>query len=368
MPSESQLATVSYSDSTGLSTGAPLESQFLIFGLADILYALPARSVREIHWLPELSPLDEAAPAVAGLLNLRGQVLPVLDLSERLGHAATPYDLEDSIIVLEYEGDWAGIIVDRVLGVTSIPEHEIESVPRFGRVPVSQGNFVQGLAKVSGEVVMLLHTGNLLQAFGSGVPATENELAGADTGMPPGSARIFAPQATEAERTIFRERALRLRTPIEDQDTRGLFSMALVKLNGEYFGVSLNQVREFCDLRTVTPVPCCPEHILGQMNLRGDVVTLVDIQPLLNLPPRRDLTAAKVLVTQFQDAPVGILLDDVLDVLYKHPEEVNLLHTSANASSSAYYSGGVFHEGRMICLLHLPKMLSEDNLVVDEVP
>lgn len=368
MPTEIRLATLSSPERAASQPASSFENQYLIFGLGEVLYALPARSVREIHWLPELSPLDEAAPAIVGLLNLRGHVLPVIDLSERLGHVAMPYRLEDSVVIVQHGEDWAGVIVGQVHGVVGIAAGAIEPVPQLGRTAGATGSLISKLAKVSGDVVMLLDVESLLRgSVETGTQASQHELPD-DNAVSTGSARIFAPQATPDERTVFRDRALRLRTVMEEEDRRGLFPMALVILNGEHFGVSLNQVREFCGLRHVTPVPCTPGHILGQMNLRGDVVTLVDIQPLLNLPPRSSIQDAKVLVTQHEDAPVGILLDDVLDVLYKHPEEVAPLHASNRASTNQYYSGGVFHDGRMVCLLHLPKMLTDSSLVVDEAP
>src|SRR6185436_21126644 len=99
----------------------------------------------------------------------------------------------------------------------------------------------------------------------------------------PAESAFFA-DATAEERAILRERALGLMPAGESQDRFHLMPLAVVSLNGEYFAVDLNLVREFGTIHHVTPVPCCPPHIVGQMNLRGDILTLVDIRGALRMP------------------------------------------------------------------------------------
>ena len=86
----------------------------LIFTLRGGVYAVPASAVREILWLPELTPVEESPRYVAGVLNLRGRIVPVIDLNVRFGHAPRPYHLEDSVILFEWEDAIAGLIVNSV--------------------------------------------------------------------------------------------------------------------------------------------------------------------------------------------------------------------------------------------------------------
>ena len=72
----------------------------LIFNLDDARFGVDATRVRESVWLPELTPIEEAPPYIAGIFSLRGQIVPVTDLNLRFGHPARPYRLSDQIVIL----------------------------------------------------------------------------------------------------------------------------------------------------------------------------------------------------------------------------------------------------------------------------
>lgn len=109
---------------------------FLIFSIQDSLLAIDAHVVREIHWLPELTPIEEAPPYVTGVFNLRGKIIPVIDLAIRLGHASQQYHLTDNLIVTEIEERLTGMIVNEVHEVTSIPPEDIEELPLYAKFRV----------------------------------------------------------------------------------------------------------------------------------------------------------------------------------------------------------------------------------------
>jgi purine-binding chemotaxis protein CheW len=152
--------------------------------------------------------------------------------------------------------------------------------------------------------------------------------------------------------------------------------VALVALGGEEMGVELGAVREFVSVSSVAPVPCCPPHILGQINLRGDIVTLVDVRLALRTPCSsppffeafQKRGAVPVVVVEHEGAPVGIAIDQVRDVLYLRDDErldldANLQNGTGNGR---YFSGGALHEGRLLPLLDVARLFSEGNFQVDE--
>ncbi|MBI5559824.1 MAG: chemotaxis protein CheW, partial [Deltaproteobacteria bacterium] len=74
---------------------------YLIFRLHNSLYAVRASYVREMFYLPMLVPLEESPPFIAGVLNLRGKIVPVIDLDVRFGHAPGQRNLTDAVVVLD---------------------------------------------------------------------------------------------------------------------------------------------------------------------------------------------------------------------------------------------------------------------------
>jgi purine-binding chemotaxis protein CheW len=346
------VASPSSSEAASLATPSS-PSQYLLFEWAGVLYGIEALAVREIQALPALAPLVESAPYLVGLLNLRGRLVPVLDLSRRLGQWPQPYKLEDNLVIVEHQQVSLAMIVHEVRGVHNLAAWQIEAMPLQNE---KANPFVRGVAKVGGEMVMLLHLDRLwrdAEFHPSSFEAAKHE---------PTSSRFFLDNFSAEEQEVLRQRAQRL-LPVSEAETVGVaHPVAFVELNGECYGIGLETVREFCTLRQISPVPCCPPHVLGQMNLRGDIVTLLDIQPLLQLPPRSNFRQGQVVVVQFQESSVGVLVDDVFDIAYLGAADV----TPVSNMGSKYFAGSVLHEGKLIYLLDLPKMLHEGGLVVDE--
>jgi purine-binding chemotaxis protein CheW len=342
------------------------ENQHLIFQFQDGLYASDALAVREIHWLPELTPLAEAAFCIVGVLNLRGRIVPVMDISLLLGRNPQPYRLEDCIIVMEHEGRPFAVIVHEVQGVQTISPEQIEPVPPRDRELDAPAPVITGIAKLQNQVLMLLSPATLLywsQQESAGTPEGETSHAAPTTSS---AQRFVLEDATPEAREIFHQRAQRLLPSAEAQTSGELSSVALVTLHDECYGIDLKSVREFCELRQVSPVPCCPPHVIGQMNLRGDIVTIIDIQPLLQLPPRSRFDERSVVgVVQSLGTPVGIVVDGVSDVLYLSDRERDGAGAPHN-SEAKYFEGNVLHGDKLIYILSLTKILSESHLVVDE--
>ena len=89
---------------------------------------------------------------------------------------------------------------------------------------------------------------------------------------------LYCPNATPGERSIFRQRADNLRQPLESLNvTSKLMTLAVIGFGNKYFGLDLELVQAFTDITDFTPIPCCPNYIVGNMNLRGEIVTLVDM-------------------------------------------------------------------------------------------
>jgi purine-binding chemotaxis protein CheW len=136
--------------------------KFLSFCLGKEEYGLPILAVREIIGLLDVTPLPQTPAYVKGVINLRGKIIPVIELRAKFGLPTVPYTPETCILVVEVapEGEGAGyqlgIIVDSVREVLDIVRSNIEPPPSFGAsVPLSA---IQGIGKVRDKVVILLNT------------------------------------------------------------------------------------------------------------------------------------------------------------------------------------------------------------------
>lgn len=127
----------------------------LSFRLADQEYCLEVTSVREIRGWTRATPLPHAPAHVQGVINLRGTVLPVIDLSLRLGMSPIAQTERSVIIVVQDRGSNLGLLVDAVSDILSIPLAALQPPPAIG----SDGTtgFLQALTLVEGELVRILN-------------------------------------------------------------------------------------------------------------------------------------------------------------------------------------------------------------------
>lgn len=325
---------------------------YLLFSLNGARYGVEAQSVLEIAWLPELTPAEEAPPYIAGVVNRRGKIEPVMNLGLRLGHSPRRYQLSDSIVMLQAEGMTMGVIVSEVSDVAGIPATAIEPPPRYDDESPDQIRFLAGNAKMGAEIVMLLDVQRLIHA--PALPAS---------GVSANPQAYFCPDATGEERAVFRTRAHNLMQAVGSLEAAGLIPLSIIQLGEECFGVGLDAVREFSHLRRVTAIPCCPPHIAGNMNLRGDILTLADIRGLLNIPVGS--AAAEVMVVESDELSIGVPVDKVLEVIYLRPADIASL-PAAHEEKNEYCKGVVRYGESMVSILDMQKILAQGGLEVEE--
>jgi purine-binding chemotaxis protein CheW len=358
-------------------------SDFLTFRLRQLQYGIPVSYVREIFPLPEINPVPEAPGDIIGLLNWRGKVLPVMHLDRRLGHPMQPCRLSDSVIVIEWQGLHVGVIVDQVEDVIPLDETLIDRDIAYGRENHINTAFLAGVAKLDTKMLLLLNADALIrladevailiweselqviaaeeELADSAVDELENILTQANQVITDFYA-LYCPDATVADRAIFQRRAVELKQSHEEENRGETTPIAVLGLGGEYFGLKLDAVREFVNLPKVNPIPCCPSHILGNLNLRGEVVTLVDIKTALNLKAEQD-NQPKVVIAQVGDVVAGITIDDVWDILYINEED---LLKSSRDETNPWIQGVTTYQDKMVSVLNLSHLFQSDALSVNE--
>lgn len=344
---------------------------YLIFNLNDTSYGIEAIYVREVFFLPELVPIPEAVREVVGVVNVRGEILPMIDLEMRLGQSGGEYKITDSVVVIEWGGSKVGIIVNQVYEVLDIEAEQITNEVFKGRkIPINSHQFVEKIAKVGDKLVMLLNHKNIVDYSEKVELPNVDELGNSinyeeiDTLVP--HFQKFCPNATPEERLIFKERATALMQQGDRQDFAGLIAVAVISFNREYFAVDLELVREFTDLRKITPIPCTPSHIIGNMNLRGEIVTIIDIRGLLNLPIEAINSTSKAMVVHQDEIVAAIPVENVFDVIYLHPSQLMPIPVAIHSNNDEYLRGAAPYRDKIMMFLDLGKILNKGELIVNE--
>ena len=145
------------SDNQG-GTAADAGAQYLTFALGEEVFAMDIRTVREIIQVGPMTTVPLMPAFVRGVINLRGAVVPVIDLQSRFGRGEAVVGKKTCIIVFDASRDGEkmelGLMVDAVSEVIEIAPSEIEPPPQFGAS--IRRDFIRGMGKVDGEFIVIL--------------------------------------------------------------------------------------------------------------------------------------------------------------------------------------------------------------------
>ncbi len=368
--------------------------QYLTFRSLDLQYGIEATLVQEIFPLPELTLITDVTANIIGILNLRGQIVPVMHLDLLEGRLVKGFQLSDYVIVWQWEGLQIGLVVHQVNEVVELNPEVIETESFAHLIDDIQTGLIAGVAKGDADNILLLDPKTLI-----GQPETlltliwdaqmqldgivnspirdveaplEQEGLKQDEELQPSKIissfyDLYCPNISREEQVILRQRADNLRQQIDNtKATNELMPVAVIGLGNKYFGVDLELVREFTDIGNLTPIPCCPEHIVGNMNLRGEIVTLVDIRNVLNIPTVPVSLGSPAVVIQVDDIVAGLPVDRVLEMVYLNSADMTPLPTAPSAFGEQYLRGTAFFQEKMLRVLDLAQIFTQGKLAVNE--
>ena len=150
------------------------ERQLVVFDLAGEIYGVNIETVREIIRMQPVTFVPDAPDFVEGVINLRGRVIPVIDLRRRFGLTVTEETNESRVLVVDSEGEDLGVIVDAVTEVQRITEDSIEPVSNL--VSTEESEYIVGITKVEDQLIILL---DLDRAIGNASSQNDTQDAAA---------------------------------------------------------------------------------------------------------------------------------------------------------------------------------------------
>jgi len=356
------------------------EHFYLTFSLKNYYYCIDINYVEEIVLLPELAIVPERTNDVVGVISFRGNTCPVLDLNSNFDCPITEFKLTDSLVILKWQELRVGLLANIVYEVKSISSDTITPVlPRdraligFNRkdIPIALVKGLENTIILSKPETLVRYAATQQLALTINLHETHPEDNQIIDFQPShfeslSTEKLFFNSNVNSEaRVIFRERADVLKQSQEEQNSERQEILAVFRLQSNYFGVALKLVREFTDISKVTPIPCCPSHIVGNMNLRGEVLTLIDICKFVNLLKTPTSITSKVMIVEVEDIVVGILVDEVYDVMFfLNPRNIV---SASSLKQNEYVQEVVVNGEKIIGLLDLSRMLLSSELTVNEM-
>lgn len=145
----------------GSRAGAKSSStEFISFAIGDEQYGVDIMAVREIKEWSGVTQLPNQPDYMRGVLNLRGTMVPIIDLRCRFGQGLTEATPVHVVIVVHVDGKTVGLLADRVLDIVSVEASQVQPVPHVSRA--SKANFLSGLVTIDSTMIALISLHNLL--------------------------------------------------------------------------------------------------------------------------------------------------------------------------------------------------------------
>jgi len=133
------------------------------------------------------------------------------------------------------------------------------------------------------------------------------------------------------------------------------------RLDNEKYGIRVMQVQEVLRMTEIAPVPGAPDYVLGIINLRGNVVTVIDSRKRFGLSETEADDSTRIVIIEAEKHVVGIMVDSVAEVVDLRTSEIDAAPNVGNDDSSKYIQGVSSKEKELLILVDVNKLLSEDE-------
>jgi purine-binding chemotaxis protein CheW len=133
------------------------------------------------------------------------------------------------------------------------------------------------------------------------------------------------------------------------------------QLEEETYGINVMQVQEVLRYSEIAPVPGAPDYVLGIINLRGNVVTVIDTRTRFGLPTNEVTDNSRVVIIEAEQQVIGILVDSVAEVVYLRTSEIDSAPNVGTEESAKFIQGVSNRDGELLILVDLNKLLSDDE-------
>ncbi|MBA6223156.1 chemotaxis protein CheW [Colwellia sp. MB02u-18] len=133
------------------------------------------------------------------------------------------------------------------------------------------------------------------------------------------------------------------------------------KLDRETYGVNVMQVQEVLRYTEVAPVPGSPMYVMGIINLRGNVVTVIDTRIRFGLESAEINDNARIVIIEAETQVIGILVDSVAEVVYLKSSEIDVAPNVGNDESAKFIQGVSNRDGELLILVDLNQLLSDEE-------
>jgi len=322
--------------------------QLVTFTLDGVEFGLDIAKVQEITHRSNITQVPGSPSFVIGVLNLRGQIIPVID--SRLRFHLEPSDITSStrVIVIDLIGQTTGLQVDAVAEVVKLDDFSLRETPPL--VAGVHSEYLAGMVLAGSRLITLIDLDKILDSEEFGQRESLMQSTGtAGTGL-------------AWSHTVEDDKE-------EVEDDQPFVTFGLGK---ESFGINLERVEEIVELPPVTKIPDAPEYVLGVICIRDRVLPLLNLFKMFNVEPSpkshdnhdehvEHADNSMVILLTIGNAKLGVVVDCIQEIIRVRDRDILPSPQTLKEDESNRLEGVVMRSDRMVSILKVVEILSHDD-------
>ncbi|WP_306591383.1 chemotaxis protein CheW [Geothrix sp. 21YS21S-4] len=299
---------------------------FVTFRLGTESFGIALQQVEEIVELPTVTKVPDAPDYVLGVICLRDQVMPLIDLSEILSiEQGEGGRRRDMVVLLSFGSARIGVVVDEIQEILRVQDDQMLPPPQT--LSEAEREHLEGILLLPGRMVSLINVLKIITGD------DQEKIAAMGQGLGLGDART--------------------------QETHPSLELVAFRLGPESYGLRLHEVREIIMVGQITPVPRAPHFVDGVLNLRGEVMPVVDLRTRFGLERVEATSISRILITSIGGVFTGLVVDAVDEV---RPVELHRFGPPPSVTAvgaNRYIEKVARLDNGMIFLLELQQLLTD---------
>ncbi|WP_291270727.1 chemotaxis protein CheW [Geothrix sp.] len=299
---------------------------FVTFRLGVESFGIALQQVEEIVELPAVTKVPDAPDYVLGVICLRDQVMPLIDLSEILSIQQGDTERKrDMVVLLSFGSARIGVVVDEIQEILRVQDGQ--TLPPPQTLSEAEREHLEGILLLPGRMVSLINVLKIITGD------DQEKIAAMGQGLGLTDARV--------------------------QESIPSLELVVFRLGPENYGLRLHEVREIIMVGQVTPVPRAPQFVDGVLNLRGEVMPVVDLRTRFGLERVEATSISRILITSIGGVFTGLVVDAVDEV---RPVELHRFGPPPSVTAvgaNRYIEKVARLDNGMIFLLELQQLLTD---------
>ncbi len=310
----------------GQEEAAAEELPYVTFALGQESFGINLQQVEEIIEMPAVTKVPDAPGYVLGVICLRDQVLPLLDFIQLLRvEDADQVRQREMVILLNFGEAKLGIAVDGIQEIIRLREEEILPPPQT--LSENEASKFEGVVVRSDRMVSLIKVLNIIRGD------DQQKIAAMGTSL--------------------------LARQEEEVQVSNDLPLVVFRLGAEAYGLKLHEVREIIMVGMITPVPRAPSFIDGVLNLRGEVMPVIDLRDRFGLPRQVATNLSRILITPIGGVFTGLVVDAVDEVKTVDQRKLEDPPRVASAGANAYIQKVARTDAGVVFILDLQQLLTD---------